>query len=65
MNNWSSKKIIRFIIFFAILIFGSLCFAENEATKTEKDLLKIQKEINQLDRNIKKIQKLRKIYHPS
>jgi len=60
MNNWSSKKIIRFIIFFAILIFGSLCFAENEATKTEKDLLKIQKEINQLDRNIKKNTKTKK-----
>ena len=60
INNWSSKKIIRFIIFFAILIFGSLCFAENEATKTEKDLLKIQKEINQLDRNIKKNTKTKK-----
>ena len=53
-NNWSSKNITRVIIFFSILIFASLCFAENEATKTEKDLLKIKKEINQLDRNIKK-----------
>ena len=60
MNNGSLKKIIRFIIFFTILIFGSLCFAENEATKTEKDLLKIQKEINQLDRNIKKNTKTKK-----
>ena len=53
-NNWSSKNITRVIIFFSILIFASLCFAENEATKTEKNLLKIKKEINQLDRNIKK-----------
>ena len=59
-NNCSSKKIIRLTIFFAILIFGSLCFAENEATKTEKDLHKIQKEINQLDRNIKKNIKTKK-----
>ena len=45
-NNWSSKNIIKIIIFFSILIFASLCIAENEATKTEKDLLKIKKEIN-------------------
>ena len=31
-----------------------MCIAENEATKTEKDIIKIQKEINQLDINIKK-----------
>ncbi len=53
-KNWSSKNIIKLIIFFNILIFSSYCSAENEATKTEKDLLKIQKEINQLDLNIKK-----------
>lgn len=53
-NNWSSKNIIRVFVCFNILIFSSLSIAENEATKTEKDLLKIQKEINQLDRNIKK-----------
>jgi len=53
-KNWSVINIIRIIIFFNILIFASLCIAENEATKTEKDIIKIQKEINQLDRNIKK-----------
>ena len=59
-NNWVSKKIIRIIIFFGILVFASLCIAENEATKTENDLLKIQKEINQLDRNIEKNKKAKK-----
>jgi len=59
-NNWSSKNIIKIIIFFSILIFASLCIAENEATKTEKDLLKIKKEINQLDRNIKKNTEVKK-----
>ena len=53
-KNWSVINIIRIIIFFNILIFASLCIAENEATKTEKDIIKKQKEINQLDRNIKK-----------
>jgi len=59
-NTWSSKNIIRGIVFFSILMFASLCIAESEATKTEKDLLKIQKEINQLDRNIKKNTKVKK-----
>ena len=59
-NNWSSKNIIKIIIFFSILVFASLCIAENEATKTEKDLLKIKKEINQLDRNIKKNTEVKK-----
>ena len=43
-NSRYSKNIIRVLIFFSILIFASLCIAENEATKTERDLLKIQKE---------------------
>ena len=59
-NTWFSKNIIKIFIFFSILIFASMCVAESEATKTEKDLLKIQKEINQLDRNIKKNTKAKK-----
>ena len=59
-NSRYSKNIIRVLIFFSILIFASLCIAENEATKTERNLLKIQKEINQLDRNIKKNTKEKK-----
>ena len=59
-NSRYSKNIIRVLIFFSILIFASLCIAENEVTKTEKNLLKIQKEINQLDRNIKKNTKEKK-----
>jgi len=53
-NTWTSKKIIKVFTFFSILIFTSFCIAESEAIKTEKDLLKIKKEINQLDQNIKK-----------
>ena len=53
-NTWTSKKIIKVFTFFSILIFTSFCIAESEAIKTEKDLLKIQKEIDQLDQNIKK-----------
>ena len=59
-NNWSSKNIVNVFIFLNILIFTSFCIAENEASKTEKDLLKIQKEINQLDKNIKKNTKTKK-----
>ena len=53
-NTWPSKNIVKVFIFFSILIFTSFCIAESEAIKTEKDLLKIQKEIDQLDQNIKK-----------
>ena len=42
-NNWSSKNIIRVFVCFNILIFSSLSIADNEASKTEKNLLKIQK----------------------
>jgi murein hydrolase activator len=59
-NNSFSKNTFRAIIFFHLLIFASLCFAENEATKTKKNLLKIQEEINQLDQNIKKNTKTKK-----
>ena len=53
-SNQSSKNIIKAIIFSSILIFTSICIAESDAAKTKKDLIKIQKEINQLDQNIKK-----------
>jgi Na+-transporting methylmalonyl-CoA/oxaloacetate decarboxylase gamma subunit len=64
-NTLSSKEIIKVFIFLSILIFTSSCIAESQVTKTEKNLLKIQKEINQLNQNIKKILKLKKIYRPS
>jgi len=53
-NNWPIKNISRFFLYFFILIYSSFSIAENNASKTEKDLLKIQKEINQLDQKIKK-----------
>jgi len=53
-KNWSSKNIFKALTFFSILIFASLGIAENTATKTEKDLLEIKKEINLLNKNIKK-----------
>ena len=59
-NNWTSKNIVKIFILFSILIFTSFCIAENEASKTEENLLKIQKEINQLDKNIKKNTKTKK-----
>ena len=55
MNNTCSiQNIFRIFICVAISIFSSFSIAETDVTKTEKDLLNIQKEINQLDKNIKK-----------
>jgi septal ring factor EnvC (AmiA/AmiB activator) len=54
MNNFPIKNISKIFLCFIILIFSSFSIAENDASKTKKDLLKIQKEINQLDKNIKK-----------
>jgi len=55
MNNTCSiKNIFRIFICLNILIFSSFSIAETNVTKTEKDLLNIQKEINQLNKNIKK-----------
>ena len=59
-NTLSSKEIIKVFIFLSILIFTSSCIAESQVTKTEKNLLKIQKEINQLNQNIKKNTKAKK-----
>ena len=53
-NNCSIKNIFRILICLNILIFSSFSLAETNITKTEKDLLSIQKEINQLNKNIKK-----------
>jgi septal ring factor EnvC (AmiA/AmiB activator) len=54
MNSFQLKKIIKVFIWLNIFIFSLLCLAENNITKTEESLLKLQKEINQLDKNIKK-----------
>ena len=55
MNNICYiKNIFRILICLNILIFSSFSLAETNITKTEKDLLSIQKEINQLNKNIKK-----------
>jgi len=54
MNSFQLKKIIKVFIWLNIFIFSLLCLAENKITKTEESLLKLQKEINQLDKNIKK-----------
>ena len=54
MNSFQLKKIIKIFIWLNIFIFSSLCLAENKITETEESLLKLKKEINQLDKNIKK-----------
>ena len=54
MNSFQLKKIIKIFIWVNIFIFSLLCLAEDKITKTEESLLKIKKEINQLDKNIKK-----------
>ena len=54
MNNWSLKNIFKIFLCFNILVFSCFSIAESDVTKTEKDLLKIQKEIDQLNKNIKK-----------
>ena len=54
MNSFQLKKIIKVFIWLNIFIFSSLCLAENKITETEESLLKLKKEINQLDKNIKK-----------
>ena len=55
MNNiWSTKKTLKILICFNILIFSAFSNSETNVTKTEKDLISIKKEINQLDKNIKK-----------
>ena len=55
MNNiWSTKKTLKILICFNILIFSVFSNSETNVTKTEKDLISIKKEINQLDKNIKK-----------
>ena len=54
MNKYLLKNIFKILLCFNIFLFSSFCIAENNVTKTEKDLLKIQKEINELNKNIKK-----------
>ena len=55
MNNTCSiKKFFKIFICLNILLFSSFSLAETNVTKTEKDLISIQKEINQLNKNIKK-----------
>ena len=53
-NTWSIKNNFLIFICFNILISSSFSYAADDITKTEKDLLSIQKEIYQLDKNIKK-----------
>jgi len=59
-NNWLIKNIFRHFLYFSILIYSSFSIAENNTSKTENDLLKIQKEINQLDKKIKENKEVKK-----
>ena len=54
MNNYYLKNIIRLLFWLNIIIFSSFSYADDKVLETEKTLLKLQKEINQLDKNIKK-----------
>ena len=53
-NTWSIKNNFLIFICFNILISSSFSYAADDITKAEKNLLGIQKEIYQLDKNIKK-----------
>ena len=59
-NNWTIKNVYKFLLYLFISMYSSFSIAENNVTKTEKDLLKIQKEINQLDKKIKKNTEVKK-----
>ena len=54
MTKLYLKKIFNIFILLNIFIFSSICIGENQVTTSEKKLIKIQKEINKLDKNIKK-----------
>ena len=54
MNNYRLKKLIKIIFCLNVIIFSSLVYADDQVSKKEETLLKLQKEINQLDKNIKK-----------
>ena len=50
MNNHRLIKLIKIIFCLNVIIFSSLCIAEDKVLKEEETLLKLQKEINQLDK---------------